>query len=99
MEKIMNDRVTTIKARLTAALKPTFLSIEDDSASHAHHAGAKASGGGHFTLQVVATAFEGKSLIQRHRLIYSALEGLIGPEIHAIQIVAKSPEEAESTHS
>ena len=90
----MSDRVTIIKGRLTEALQPTFLSIDDGSASHAQHAEAKASGGGHFTIKIVAAAFEGKSPIQRHRLIYAALEGLIGPEIHAIQIDAKSPKES-----
>lgn len=92
----MNDRITLIKHRLTEALKPISLSINDDSAHHAGHEGAK-GGAGHFTVNIVATTFEGKTPIQRHRLVYSALEGLIGPEIHAIQINAKSPLESNTT--
>jgi len=84
-------RVTLIKERLTQALQPSFLSVEDGSAAHAHHAGARQSGGGHFRVTLVSAHFEGKSSVQRHQLVYVALNGLIGPEIHAIQITAKTP--------
>jgi len=91
------DRVTLIEERLTNALKPSLLTVRDDSHHHANHPSAKASGGGHYSVTIVSEAFEGKSLVQRHKLVYQALEGWIGNEIHAIQINAKAPREHMST--
>lgn len=74
------------------SLTPVSVNIRDDSALHAGHEGAK-GGGGHYGLSIVAAAFNGKSLIQRHRLIYSALGDLMQKKIHALSIEAYSPEE------
>lgn len=82
----------TIEQRLTAALHPTQLILEDNSTEHIGHEGAKA-GGGHYTLLIVSDAFTGKSAVARHQMIYAALNGLIGGEIHALSITAKSPAE------
>lgn len=91
----MSERVKLIENRLKAALNPNFLAIEDESHEHSGHASARQSGGGHFHITVVSSLFEGKALLARHRLVYNALEGLIGPEIHALQIVSKTPKEYE----
>jgi len=89
----MSDRVALIEERLRTALAPESLEIIDDSAAHAGHAGAK--DGGHFTIRIVAAAFTGKTLIQRHRLIYAALADLMHREIHALSInKAQTPDEA-----
>lgn len=89
----MNPQVALIEERLRAALAPQSLEIIDDSAAHAGHAGAR--DGGHFTVGVVSTAFAGKTLIQRHRLIYAALADLMRRDIHALSISkAKTPDEA-----
>lgn len=82
----------TIQKRLTESLHPTHLQLEDNSAAHAGHEGAKA-GGGHYTLVIVSDAFTGKSAVLRHQMIYAALNGLIGQAIHALSITAKSPAE------
>lgn len=74
------------------SLSPVSVDIRDDSALHAGHEGAK-GGGGHYGLSIVAAAFSGQSLIQRHRLIYSALGDLMQQKIHALSIEAFSPEE------
>lgn len=91
---MMQERVAELERRLTEALAPSFLSIEDQSSAHENHIQAKQSGGGHFRVTLVSESFEGKTLLARHRLVYAALDGLIGPEIHAIQIVAKTPGES-----
>jgi len=80
----MSDRVALIKERLQAALAPDSLEIIDDSIAHAGHAGAR--DGGHFTVRIVSTAFAGKTLIQRHRLIYAAVADLMHRDIHALSI-------------
>jgi BolA protein len=82
----------TIKRLLTEAFNPQILEIIDNSAAHAGHAGAR-SGGGHFHVTIVADSFEGKSLVQRHQLIYKALGDMMKQEIHALGINALSPTE------
>lgn len=86
------DRVELIRERLTAALAPTRLEIEDDSAKHAGHAGARA-GGGHFRVRITAAAFAGKSPIERHRMVYAALgDAMRNDVIHALSIDADTPD-------
>lgn len=87
------ERVEMIRERLTSCLQPTELDIVDESARHAGHAGA-ASGGGHFIVTIVASAFQDKTLIQRHRLVYDAVDDIMHREIHALSIQAKTPEES-----
>jgi len=82
-----------IKSLLTDALAPEQLDIADDSQAHAGHAGAQ-SGGGHYYVRITSSAFEGKSLVQRHQLIYKALGDLMKHEIHALGIEAFSPNES-----
>jgi BolA family transcriptional regulator, general stress-responsive regulator len=81
-----------IKKSLNDALKPQLLELLDNSAAHAGHAGAR-SGGGHYHVTIVADAFEGKSLVERHQLVYKALGDLMKQEIHALGINAISPSE------
>jgi len=87
----MSDRVALIEQRLRAALEPEHLEIADDSAAHAGHAGARE--GGHFTVYIVSSAFTGKTLIQRHRLVNAAIADLMHREIHALSIRARTPAE------
>eukprot|EP00339_Tiarina_fusa_P002070 CAMPEP_0116996352 /NCGR_PEP_ID=MMETSP0472-20121206/185_1 /TAXON_ID=693140 ORGANISM="Tiarina fusus, Strain LIS" /NCGR_SAMPLE_ID=MMETSP0472 /ASSEMBLY_ACC=CAM_ASM_000603 /LENGTH=310 /DNA_ID=CAMNT_0004694941 /DNA_START=94 /DNA_END=1026 /DNA_ORIENTATION=+ len=75
-------------------LKPSTLSLVDNSHQHAGHAGNDMDGESHFELSIVAEAFDGLSLVKRHQLIYMML-GEIMPQIHALQIQALTPEEAE----
>lgn len=89
------DRVAMIRDTLTAALAPQTLEIRDDSAKHAGHAGAR-GGGGHFAVQIVSDAFAGKSLIQRHRMVYDALAEAMQSDIHALSIQAETPQEAQA---
>ena len=88
-----NDRTAMLRERLTRALQPVELDIIDESAKHAGHAGA-ASGGGHFIVNIVSPAFENKTLIQRHRLVYDAVGDIMHSEIHALSIQAKTPQES-----
>lgn len=78
-----------IEEALRTALQPLELDIQDDSHLHAGHAGARE--GGHYTVRIVSTRFEGLSRVARHRLVYDALQGLIQSGIHALAIQARSP--------
>lgn len=85
-----SDRVARIRERLQQALSPKLLEIEDDSARHAGHAGAR-DGGGHFNVTIASSLFAGKTPLQRHRLVYQALGEMMDQEIHALSIKASVP--------
>ena len=93
-EALGAERVARIEAALRAALDPLELRVEDESHLHRGHAGAK-SGGGHFRVHIVARAFEGRSRLARHRLLYAALGDEMKSEIHALAIHATAPGEAD----
>ncbi|MDD5241862.1 MAG: BolA family transcriptional regulator [Sulfuricella sp.] len=80
-----------IRGRL-APLSPERLEIEDESARHAGHEGAK-GGGGHYRLTIVSAQFAGKPPIARHRMINELLGEMMQKEIHAISIKAYTPDE------
>ena len=85
------ERIALIETRLTAALAPVSVSVRDDSAQHAGHAGASA--GGHYAVTIVAAAFAGKARVARHRMVYDALADAMQRGIHALAIMAYTPEE------
>ena len=86
---------TVVMAQLRSALEQAFapsrLEIIDDSAAHTGHAGARS--GGHYRVQLVAEAFRGRSSLERHRLVYAAVAPLLSGSVHALNIVARTPEE------
>jgi BolA protein len=86
------NRTEALRTALQKELAPVSLEIIDDSARHAGHAGARE--GGHFRVVVVADAFKGLSQLQRHRLVYGAVDSLMGRGIHALNIVARTPDES-----
>ena len=79
-----------IEKILQETFKPQFLEVIDDGAKHIGHAGAKE--GGHFNVIIVSSAFEGKRLIDRHRMIYEALKP-VKNLIHALAIQAAPPKQ------
>ena len=88
----MTQRATLIENRLREVLAPSKIELRDDSHRHAGHEGAK-SGGGHFTVTIVASQFQGKNAVQRHQMIYQALGDMMKKEIHALSIQALAPDE------
>lgn len=86
------SRVTAIEKRLTEVFAPVKLLVKDQSHLHAGHEGAKA-GGGHFHVTIVAEAFVGRQAIERHRMVFAALDTMMQSEIHALRIQALAPGE------
>ena len=84
--------VAQLRGALEQAFAPTTLEILDDSAAHAGHEGSRA--GGHYRVTVVAEAFRGRSRLERHRLVYAAVAPLFQGAVHALNIVARAPEES-----
>jgi stress-induced morphogen len=83
------QRRTRIEATLTQAFDPTHLEVIDESHNHAVKPGAES----HFKVVVVAPAFAAKSGVQRHQLVYGALQGELKSGLHALTITARTPEE------
>lgn len=84
-------RIAAMQAALEVHFAPDSLDIIDDS--H-HHAGHSSHGGaGHFRVFIVSDAFAGKNQVQRHQMVFAALSELMGKDIHALGIHAKTKEE------
>ena len=79
--------------RLTAALSPTRLELEDQSHQHIGHAGHDVRGESHFALIIESAAFVGLNRVERQRKIYAALGELMHERVHALTIKAKEPGE------
>ena len=82
-----------ITATLRERLDPIRLVVEDESQQHYGHAGWREGGETHFRIDVVSRAFEGKSRVERHRLINAALAGAFELGLHALAIQARAPGE------
>ncbi len=85
------EKIAHLEAKLDAALAPTSVHIEDDSAAHAGHAGA--ASGSHYTVTIVADGFAGKPRVARHRLVYDALAEEMRRGVHALAIKAYTRQE------
>jgi BolA protein len=82
-----------IREKLTSALHPERLEIVDESHRHAGHAGARPGGETHFRVEVVAAAFQGKSRLERQRLIYALLKDEMAQQVHALSLITRAPGE------
>jgi len=86
-------RADEIRTRLLAALEALHVEVADESRLHAGHAGARAGGESHFRALVVSARFEGKSRVERQRMVYAALGDLMSGPIHALAMRTLTPEE------
>jgi BolA protein len=84
----------TITNKLREAFAPESLDVLDESHLHEGHAGHRPGGDTHFRVYIVSTAFEGKSRIDRHRMINAALAAELAGSVHALAIKALAPGEA-----
>lgn len=82
-----------MRRKLSEALAPNELVIEDESARHAGHAAARPEGQSHFRVRVVSGAFAGLSRIARARRIHEILSDELRGPVHALSIDARTPEE------
>ena len=82
-----------IERKLSEAFSPQSLRVEDESHRHEGHAGHRPGGETHFRVYIVSTAFQGKSRVDRHRLINAALASELAAGVHALAIHAAAPGE------
>lgn len=85
-----NDRIARMRDKLEHSFAPSQLEIRDDSHLHVGHAGAR-HGAGHYTVHIQSQAFAGKKPLESHRMVYAALDDMMGSQIHALSIQAKAP--------
>ena len=52
-----------------------------------------AGDGDHYAALVVSTAFTGKTRVQQHQMVYQALEGRMGGELHALALQTSAPKD------
>ncbi len=52
-----------------------------------------AGDGNHYSATVVSDAFKGKSKVQQHQMVYAALKGKMGGELHALALTTSAPTE------
>jgi BolA family transcriptional regulator, general stress-responsive regulator len=78
-----------IRRKLTAAFAPVELVVDDESARHAGHAGAREGGETHFHVRIVSDAFAGLSRVERQRRIYTVLAEEMRDRVHALSLDVK----------
>lgn len=84
----------SITNKLRDAFAPLRLDVVDESHLHEGHAGHRPGGETHFRVHIVARAFAGKSRIDRHRMVNTALAADLEGAVHALAIKAQTPDEA-----
>ena len=72
-----------IAAMIKQALPDADVTIEDTRGD-----------GDHYAALVVSAAFRGKSRVQQHQIVYAALRGKMGGELHALALQTSTPEDA-----
>ena len=87
------SRQSRIVAILTEAFVPQHLEVEDDSARHAGHGGARPQGETHFNVRMAAAAFEGMNRVARSRAVNAALAGEFEGGLHALSLTLRAPSE------
>ncbi len=90
----MTGRAERMERVLRAAFAPSLLAVEDQSARHAGHAGARPEGETHFQVVMVSAAFEGRSRVDRQRAVNAALGAEFASGLHALSLVLRTPAEA-----
>jgi BolA protein len=89
----VRDTRERIEAALRARFAPERIEVVDESAQHAGHAGAREHGGGHFAVTIVSAAFDGRSAVERHRMVYAALADEMRGAVHALALTTRTPAE------
>lgn len=93
MDALATGPVAQEMRRRLEALQPTRVELVDDSEKHRGHGGYNPAGESHFSLTIESSLFEGKSRVERQRMVHAALGDLVGERVHALSIRARAPGE------
>ena len=83
----MAMQAAEIERLIKAALPDAIVKIEDLRGD-----------GDHYAATVISGAFKGKSRVQQHQMVYSALGGLMGGELHALALQTSAPEQGSANN-
>ena len=86
----MSDTPAEIERILRERFQPLHFELRDDSDKHAGQPGASA-GGGHYHVVIVSAAFEGRTLLEQHRMVNEAVSEMFGEKIHALGLKTLPP--------
>lgn len=84
---------STIREKLERAFSPTHLEVINESHLHAGHRSSPGTGESHFRVAIASPAFAGKSRLERHRLVNTALASELKGKVHALSLRAYAPGE------
>ncbi len=92
----ITEEIVTVKQRitdkLTEALHPVHLDVVNESHLHSVPPGSES----HFKVIVVASAFDGLGLVDRHRRVNAVLAEELASMVHALALKTLSPSEWQS---
>ncbi|MGB0506666.1 MAG: BolA family protein [Pikeienuella sp.] len=77
----MAMQATEIETLIKDAFPSAMIEIQD-----------LAGDGDHYAATVIAEEFRGKNRVQQHQMVYAALKGKMGGELHALALTTKAPE-------
>jgi BolA protein len=87
----MGEVADRIERKLRMAFQPETLSVVDESELHHGHAGWREGGETHFRVEISASAFAGKSRVERQRAVYRVLADELAGPVHALALTANAP--------
>lgn len=96
-KRVLMSRDSRMREALLVALEPVRLDVVNDSDKHAGHRSSPGTGESHYTVLIVSPRFDGKSRVERHRMVNAALAAELAAGLHAIAIKAYAPGEAISS--
>ena len=81
----MTMAANEIEALIKAALPDAVVTIED-----------MAGDGDHYAATVVSESFRGLSRVRQHQIVYAALSGRVGGELHALALQTATPDQEQA---
>ena len=87
-------RIADIEAAIRSAFPCERILVVDESHLHRGHAGARPYGQSQYRVMVISNAFDGKSRVDRQRLVHAALGERMEEAIHALSLNLRTPEQA-----
>lgn len=89
----MGPRESHLRTQIESAFEPDYYELENESHSHSHGPGAPAHPETHFRLLVVSSKFEGKSRIDRSRMVNDLVKSEMERGLHALSQRTMTPSE------
>lgn len=84
---------SSMREKLMIGLEPSRLDVINESELHAGHRSSPGTGESHFRLLIVSKAFEGKSRLERHRMVNAMLSAELEAGVHALAMKTLTPDE------